>query len=164
MQIQMEIKMPPRYSSPDEFCLWVVRTALKGKISPRAVNQLGLHKWWLMLDQSKGANTPECFAFFVNISTDRPQITHLNTALVCWNPVPFGWGVWERCKRTIKRTNYPVVGDVLQMIPLNEHMSCPLYQMKPIAYTAKDSRKLWDIMQNMGWTLMAQGETYLRNG
>lgn len=152
--------MPPGYSSPDEFCRWVVKTALKRKITPRAINQMGLHKWWLMLDQSQGANTPECFAFFVNINTDRPQISRFNTALVCWNPTPFEWGWWERCIRTIKRTNYPATGDVLQVISLSEHMSCPLYQMKPVAYLANDSRKLWNVMQNMGWSLMAQGETH----
>lgn len=159
MEIITDIALPPKYQNPDELCLWVVKTALKNKLSPRAINQMGLHKWWLMLDRSKGANTPECFALFVNINTDRPPMSHLNTAIVCWSPIPFGWSLWERCKRKIKRADYPSRGDVLQVIPLSEHLSVPLYHMNPIAYPAKDSRKLWDIMQNMGWTLMAQGET-----
>ena len=163
MIIETQIKMPPGHSSPDEFCRWVISTALKEKIPRRAINQLGTHKWWLMVDKSKGTNTPECFALFVNIGVDRPQLTHLNTALVCWNPVPFGWGIWERFKRTIKRTNYPSRGDVLQTIPLCEYMSCSLYQMQPVAYRAKDSRRLWDVMQNIGWVLVAQGETYTPN-
>ena len=154
------ITIPPGHVSADDFCLWVVKTSLKGKVSPRAINQMGLHKWWLIRDFSKGANTPETYSFFVNINIDKPQISNLNTAVVAWSPVPFGWSLWERLKRTVKRTNYPTNGDVLQVIPLNEYMSCPLYHMKPTGYAAKDSRKLWDIMQNMGWVLVAQGETH----
>jgi len=163
MEILTEIALPPKYQTPDEFCMWTVKTALKGKVAPRAINKMGLHKWWLMLDRSKGANTPETYAFFVNINVDQPLMSHYNTGLVCWSPIPFGWGFLEKLTRKLKRKNYPAKGDVLQVIPLNEHASCPLYQMKPIAYAAKDSRKLWDIMQNMGWTLMAQGETRTSN-
>jgi hypothetical protein len=112
-----------------------------------------------MRDYSRGVNSPETYVMFVNIDVNNPPICELNTAFVCWNPRSFGWGLWERCWRTLKKANYPKQGDLLQVIPLMEGMSFNLRQMAPIASKPAVSRRLWYNMQGIGWTLVAQGET-----
>lgn len=154
-----EISLPPKHQSPDTFCLWTIKTALKNKVAPRIINQMGLHKWWLLRNYSNGSKTPETYAFFVNINTDRPQITEFNTAMVAWSPIPFGWTLWDKVIRTLKRTNYPNRGDAIQIVSLNEHISFIVRHMSPMAFKSKDSRQLWNVMQANGWELVAQGET-----
>lgn len=157
------IPIPPKHYSPDEFCRWVVKTSLKSLVGERIVNHMGIHKWWIMRDFSKGKTTPECYAFFVNIDVNRTPITDKTTAVVFWNPRPFSWGVTEKLFRFIKKTDYPRNGDILQTICLSEHIGYNLLQMTPKALRASDSRHLWNIMQASGWELVAQGETQTSN-
>ena len=158
-----KIRIPPNHTDVDSFCVWVIKTALKTKLSSRELNNMGLHKWWLLKDHSKGRTTPDTYAFFVNISTDRPQMTPYNTATVFWNPVPFDWSVWEKVVRTLKKKNYPKTGDTLQCISVGENISFIVRQMTPTPFRAQDSRHLWNVMQARGWELVAQGETQIDN-
>jgi len=157
--MEMVIPLPPKFPDIDHFVWWTIKTPLRKKVPERAINEMGLHKWWIMRDYSRGVNSPETYVMFVNIDVNNPPICELNTAFVCWNPRSFGWGLWERCWRTLKKANYPKQGDLLQVIPLIEGMSFNLRQMVPIASKPEVSRRLWYNMQGIGWTLVAQGET-----
>ena len=161
-----EIPLPPKFLNIDKFCFWVIKTALqeKGCPSARAMHEMGTHKWWIIRDHSHGNNTPECYMMFVNINTDRPQLSQYNTATVAWTPKPFGWGFWERIWRTIRRTNYPRRKDNIQIIPVDPVFiggtgNITLKQLQPYAHFAQNSRKLWYELEAKGWTLVAQGET-----
>jgi hypothetical protein len=157
------IPLPPIHSSIDDFCHWTIQQSLKKRVNERTINEMctGMHKWWIMRDYSRGANSPETYVMFINIDVNSLPICELNTAFVGWNPRSFGWGIWERCWRALKKSNYPSRGDLLQVIPLMEGMSFNLRQMVPIASKAEQSRKLWYNMQGIGWTLVAQGEISL---
>ena len=162
MEVSDTIKLPKGHQTPDDFCLWVIKTALKKKIVKRAFSQMGLHKWWLLRNYSNGSKTPEIYALFINIGTDRPQITEYNTAMVAWSPIPYNWNMWEKIIRTLKRNNYPQAGDTLQCVSVGENISFILRQMIPTPFRAQDSRHLWNVMQSRGWELVAQGETHSR--
>ena len=160
-----EIPLPPNFLNVDRFCLWSIKTGLRANRCPsaRAMHEMGTHKWWIIRDYSHGANTPECYMMFVNINTDRPQLSQYNTAVVAWTPKPFTWGFWEQIWRTIRRTNYPKRGDTIQIIPLEPiiggNATITLKHLEPHAHIAKNSRKLWHELEAKGWVLVAQGET-----
>jgi hypothetical protein len=158
--VQFEIPLPPQRSEINQFCLWVIKKALQSRRCPsaRAMHDMGTHKWWIMRDYSHGAFTPETYVMFVNINIDRPQLSQYNTAMVGWSPKPFKWGVWERCWRTLRRSNYPRADDNLQVIPTNT-TGIVIKHLSPIAYPAQVSRTIWHEMETRGWSLVAQGET-----
>lgn len=164
---EYEIPIPPKFLNADQFCLWIIKEGLKSRRCPsfKAIREMGTHKWWIIRDYSHGANTPECYMMFINISTDRPQLSQYNTAVVAWTPKPFGWGFWERIWRTLKRTNYPKPGDTIQIIPsvdpvfIGGKSNITLKHLKPNAHIAQNSRMLWHELEAKGWTLVAQGET-----
>lgn len=155
-----KIQIPGNHKNADLFCVWVIKTALKNKLSSRELNNMGLHKWWLLKNPYKGKPASDIYGFFVNINTDRPQMTTLNTATVFWNPISFNWGFWEKLFKTLKKKNYPKKGDTLECIPIDKNISFIVRQMVPTPFSAQDSRYLWNVMQANGWELVAQGETW----
>lgn len=160
IEAQFIIPFPPKHSNIDDFCLWTIKKALQSRRCPssRAIQEMGTHKWWIMRDYSHGAFTPETYVMFININIDRPQLSQYNTAMVGWSPKPFKWGIWERCWRTLRRSNYPKAGDNLQVIPTNM-TGIVIKHLAPIAYPAQISRSMWYEMEAKGWVLVAQGET-----
>jgi hypothetical protein len=160
------IPLPPNHLNVDKFCIWAIKNGLLQKKCPsaRAMHEMGTHKWWIIRDYSCGKTTPEIYMMFININTDKPQLSVYNTAIVAWNPKPFSWGVWEKIWRMIKRINYPKIGDNLQVIPTNPGFiqgtaGITIKQLTPTVYPAQISRCIWNELEAKKWVLVAQGET-----
>lgn len=156
------IAVPPPFVTPESFCLSTIISALK--LEKRIANNLGIHKWWLLRDYSAGKNSPEVYAFFIEIGIDRPALSVNNTAIICWSPKPFSWGFWERLLRRFKKSDYPRKGDTLQTITVPPFDPFTVKHMIPQAHTAQYLRALWNSMINSGWVLEAQNEVVSSRG
>lgn len=164
LDFNFEMYIPLKFQDMNLFCQWVIKTALKPHLEPRVINNMGPHKWWILRDFSNGKLSPENYVMFVNINFQGVRISAYNTVIISWNPIPFRWGFWEKIYRKLKQSNYPKIGDILQIISVNggtKIKSVPfnLIQLTPEAYPSEWSRLVWNRMEEMGWTLVFQGET-----
>ena len=147
--------LPNKSQDIESLCLWTIATSTK--LKPRVVNELRRHKWWIMRDFSRGKDTPEVYALFIEIGLDSPQVTPNNTAILCWSPRPYEWSMIERVVRKLKRKDYPRRGDMLSVIS-GGNSWFEVRQEVPKAMPATLLRILWNTMVNQGWTLVSQGE------
>jgi len=149
------IPLPKKHKDIESFCMHTIKDA--SGLPDRVIEELRRHKWWIMRDFSRGKNTPECYALFIEIGLDSPPIMPKSTAIVCWSPKPYEWSLWERIVRKVRRKDYPRKGDILSVISAGTSWF-EVRQEYPHLYPATVLRTLWNSMTNQGWTPIAQGE------